>query len=144
MRGGRAKVHRLEAIVVGTVDQDRSLLPGPALSGGIDDGEGVEEGVHDIDDQQKKGRRCEQRENDGPEAPPGTRAIDRRGLDQRLGYALQTRQEEQEVVRNLLPDGSQHNQGHCMLPVQQGIPLQAHRAQPERDDADAGGQHEQP
>src|SRR5687768_12437219 len=45
LRRGAPEVQRLHAVVVHLVDQDRGVLAGPALRGGIDDREGVEEGV---------------------------------------------------------------------------------------------------
>jgi hypothetical protein len=37
----------------------------------VDDAEGVEEGVDEVDHQQEEGGRRQEREDDGPEPPPG-------------------------------------------------------------------------
>jgi hypothetical protein len=48
---------RLEAVVVDLVDQDGGVLARAAEVDGVDDGEGVEERVDDVDDQQEEGGR---------------------------------------------------------------------------------------
>ena len=42
-----------------------------------------------------------------------------------VGDALQTRQEEQKVVGQLLPDRGHHHQRHGVAAVEQGVPLKA-------------------
>src|SRR3546814_4525024 len=79
---------------------------------GVDDAEGLEEGVDDVDDDEEEGRRREQREDDGPEAAQRPRAVDRRRLDERARDRLQTGQDKQEVVADLLPGCGDHHQEH--------------------------------
>src|SRR5262249_57148386 len=51
------------------VDQGFGGLGRAAAGGGIDDTEGVEEHVDDVDDEQKESGRRQQWEDDGPEPP---------------------------------------------------------------------------
>src|SRR5262245_61996408 len=46
---GAAEVGRLDPVVVDLVDEDVGRLRGPALRGGVDHAEGVEESVDDVD-----------------------------------------------------------------------------------------------
>ncbi|MNS94025.1 hypothetical protein D3C72_1282280 [compost metagenome] len=75
MRGGRAEIEVHEAIIIDLVDQRFRGLCRPAAGHGMDDAEGIEEGVDGVDDQQEEGCRRKQRENDGPEASRTTRAV---------------------------------------------------------------------
>ena len=105
---------------------------------------GFEKRVDDVDDQQKKGDRRQRRKHDRPESSPSSGAIDRRGFDQRFGYSLQASQEEQKVVADLLPYRSHHDQRHCVVSVQQVVPLVPDQAQCIRNDADRRCEHEEP
>src|SRR3990172_10795095 len=66
LRRRAAEVGRLDPVVVDLVDEDLGRLPRAALRGGVDHAEGFEEGVNDVHDEQKEGRRRKQREDDGP------------------------------------------------------------------------------
>src|SRR3546814_6052059 len=97
LRGRAAEILADEAVGVDLVDEDLGRFAGAALGHGVDDAEGVEEGVDEVDDDEEEGGRREQREDDGPEAPCRPRAVDRRRLDERSWDRLQAGEEEQEV-----------------------------------------------
>ena len=61
-----------------------------------------------------------------------------------FGIALQAGEEEQEVVRDLLPDRGHDDQQHRLVAVEQVVPVDAALAQRVRDDADARREHEEP
>ena len=79
-----------------------------------------------------------------PEAPPGPRAVDGGGLDQRLRDRLQAGQEEQEVVGDLLPDRGHHDQRHRVVGIEQVVPVDADLAQRVGHDAERRREHEHP
>src|SRR5450432_1688542 len=54
LRRRATEVERLEAIVVDLVDEDRRVLARASFGRRIDDAEGVEEGVDNVDDEQEK------------------------------------------------------------------------------------------
>src|SRR5262249_10368436 len=126
------------------VDQDLRRFRGPAIGGGIDDPERVEERVDDVDDEQKERRRRQQREHDRQEALDRAGAVDRGGFDQRFGNRLQPRQAEQEVVADLFPDGRDHHHDQRVGAVQKRIPRNAETLEPMRDDAERRVEQEQP
>src|SRR3546814_4021621 len=64
-------------------------------------------------------------EDDGPEAAQRPRAVDRRRLDERARDRLQTGQEKQEVVADLLPGCGDHHQEHRLTAVQHVVPVVA-------------------
>src|SRR5712692_5679081 len=82
----------IDAVAGGTPAGDR-----------IDDAERVEEGVDDVDDQQKEGCRRQQRKHDGPESPHRAGAVNCAGLDDAFGDRLQPCQKEQKIIGDLLP-----------------------------------------
>src|SRR5262245_45372064 len=55
LRGRGAEVERLEAVEVHLVDEDRRVLARAAPRGRIDDREGLDEDVDDVDDEQEEG-----------------------------------------------------------------------------------------
>lgn len=61
LRGGRAEVQVHEAIIIDLVDQRFRRLGGAAAGNGMDDAEGIEEGVNRVDDQKEEGCRRQQR-----------------------------------------------------------------------------------
>src|SRR3546814_19535530 len=68
-------------------------------------------------------------EDDGPEAAQRPRAVDRRRLDERARDRLQTGQEKQEVVADLLPGCGDHHQEHRLTAVQHVVPVVADELQ---------------
>lgn len=61
LRGGRTEIEVHEAIIIDLVDQRFRRLGGTATGDGMDDTEGVEEGVDGVDDEKEEGCRCQQR-----------------------------------------------------------------------------------
>ena len=110
----------------------------------MDDAEGVEEGVDHVDHEQEEGGRREQRKDDGPEPLERAGAVDRRRLEHRFRNHLESGQEEQEVVGDLLPGRRHHHQKHGLAADQHVVPLVAQGPQPQREDAVGRAEQEQP
>ena len=91
LRRRAAEVEALEAVVVHLEHEDLGGLRRAAAGRCVDDRERVEERVDDVDDEQEERRRRQEREHDRHEALHRTRAVDGRGLDQRLRNRLQAR-----------------------------------------------------
>src|SRR3546814_20228632 len=73
-----------------------------------------------------------------------SRAVDRRRLDERARDRLQTGQEKQEVVADLLPGCGDHHQEHRLTAVQHVVPVVADELQVIGDKPDRGIEEEQP
>ena len=113
------------AVLKHLVDQRLRGAVGAAAGRGVDDAERVEEHVGDVDDDQEEGGRRQQRKDDGPEPPHRPGAVDRGGLDHAFRDRLQTCEEEQEIVADLVPDRDDDHEDHRMRPVQHRIPVDA-------------------
>ena len=112
-----------ESIGVNLVDQNFGGSRRTATGRCVDDAEGVEECVDDIHHQEEKRGRREQRENNGPEALQGRRAVDGRRFDQGTGNRLQASQEEEKVVADLLPGGGDDDEDHSIRAVEGMVPV---------------------
>ena len=65
-----------EAVRIDLVDQDGGCLLRAARGDGVDDAEGLKEGIDDVDHQEKEGGWRQQRQRNVPENMPAVRAID--------------------------------------------------------------------
>src|SRR5438105_1368344 len=77
LRGRAAEVERLESVAVDLEDQCRRGAARSAAGGRVDDRERIAEGVDEIRDDQKEGRRHEQRQHNGTQAHEALRAVER-------------------------------------------------------------------
>src|SRR5256885_10024243 len=83
LRRRAAEIEPDHAVVPDLVDKDFGRLGGAALRHVMDDPEGVEERVDDIDDEQEEARGRQPGEDNRPETAARAGAVDRRGLEQR-------------------------------------------------------------
>src|SRR5215212_10696267 len=84
LRGRAAEIAAEAAVGIDLVDERLRRPTGAAARHGVDDAEGMEEGIDDIDDEKEESGRREQRKDDRPEAPGGPGAVDGRRLDEAL------------------------------------------------------------
>src|SRR6266581_9242411 len=82
LRRRAAEIEPDHAVVPDLVDEDLGRLGGAALRHVMDDPEGVEKRIDDVDDEQEKAGWRQERKDDRPEPPARAGAVDRRGLDQ--------------------------------------------------------------
>ena len=128
LRRRAAEIAAEPAVVVDLVDEGLGRLAGPAAGHGVDDAERVEERVDDVDDEQEERGRREQREDDRPEAARSGRAPSIAAASiNALRDRLQAREEEQEIVADLLPGRGEDDQDHGVVAVEQRIPVDAER-----------------
>jgi len=144
LRRRAAEIEADDAVVPHLVNEDLGRFGRPALGHVVDDAEGVEEGVDDIDHQEKEARRRQQREDDRPEPAAGRSAIDGRGFEQCFWDRLQPGEEEQKIIADLLPGGGKDHQQQGLPAVQDIVPVDAGAAQTDSNDADARVEEEEP
>ena len=112
----------LKPSVVDLVDQDGGVAGRGRPGGRINDAEGVEERVDDVDHQQEERGGRQQRELDVPEPAPGPPSM-AAASDQRLGDGPQAREENRKLWRSASTRGSNHDQRHRVVGVHQVVPV---------------------
>ncbi|OIQ69391.1 hypothetical protein GALL_490080 [mine drainage metagenome] len=110
----------------------------------MDHGEGVEHGIDDIDNHQEKRGGRQHGQRDRPEPLDRPRAVDGCRLAQAGGDGLQARDEEQEVIADLLPRGGNHHQDHRIACFQRMVPVIADHREHIGKQADRRVEHEPP
>ncbi len=125
MRRRAADIETDDAVVPDPEDQDLGGLVRPALGHVLDDPEGVEEGIDDVDDEQKKAGRRQQRKGDPPEPAARAGAVEGGGFEQGFRDRLQSGEKEQKIVADLLPGGGEDHQQQGLAAVEQKIPVDA-------------------
>src|SRR5713101_1287801 len=101
LRRRAAEIEADDAVVPDLVDEDLGRLRRTALGHVVDDPERVEKRIDDVDDEQEKAGRRQERKDDRPEPPARAGAVDRRGFDERQWDRLEPGQEKQEIIADL-------------------------------------------
>src|SRR5216683_119002 len=111
-RGGRAELEKiLERRLVEMLDHRARGVARTALGEDEYLPEDLE-GSDDVGDEDEEEHRAEQRQGDGPEAPPPARAIEGGGLVELARDVLEAREIDDEVVARHPPDGGQDDRPH--------------------------------
>src|SRR5215472_16909744 len=84
LRRRAAEIKADDAVVPDLVDEDLGRPSRTALGYVVDDPDGVEEGIDDVDHQRKKAGGSEQWKDDPPKSTTGAGPVDCSGLDQSL------------------------------------------------------------
>ena len=105
--------------------QRRGGIGRAAIGGGVDQGKRVKKRVDQIDDQQEKCGRGQERKDDCPKPAGRAGAIDGGRLDQGAGDRLQPGKEKQEVIRNLFPGCRNDHQDQRLVAIHVMVPFGA-------------------
>jgi len=117
---GQAHLVLLKSILVDALQERRGRAAGAAVG---HDQHRIEhlQAVDDVDDDQQKQRRGDQRQRDGRQLPEAARAVDVRRLVAGRVDGFERRQHHQGVITRVLPHRRQHDARHRpILAVQPG------------------------
>ncbi|EGE58056.1 hypothetical protein RHECNPAF_35000110 [Rhizobium etli CNPAF512] len=121
--GGRTGIiEPPETVEIDLVDHQLGRARRSALCHDVDDAEGILEAFGDVDDEQEKQCRRQQRQLQVPHAAQRPRAVHGRGLDQRARNALKGRKEEDEIIADIFPGKGDDDGDHRVLAVECRVP----------------------